>query len=143
MASRKGVRTRPLAPRRTTLGSRAAVAEAGAASGPPNSPRCSMTRQRVARSFRYSKPSRRARIGACSCTASGQRQRPRCISPGMMLALAAGRGAIVLVPEIALTPQYPPLCGRFPGLIAVVHSALTDAERAGRSGGAFAAASTR
>ncbi|HEX6538132.1 MAG TPA: primosomal protein N' [Candidatus Dormibacteraeota bacterium] len=46
-------------------------------------------------------------------------------------ALAAGRGAIVLVPEIALTPQMIQLfAGRFPGRVAVIHSALTDAERA-------------
>lgn len=46
-------------------------------------------------------------------------------------ALAAGRGAIVLVPEIALTPQMiQHFAGRFPGRVTVVHSALTDAERA-------------
>jgi len=45
-------------------------------------------------------------------------------------ALARGRGAIVLVPEIALTPQ---TLGRFQtrfgDRVAVLHSALTDAER--------------
>jgi primosomal protein N' (replication factor Y) len=45
-------------------------------------------------------------------------------------ALARGRGAIVLVPEIALTPQ---TLGRFRvrfgDRVAVVHSALTEAER--------------
>ena len=46
-------------------------------------------------------------------------------------ALHAGRGAIVLVPEIALTPQMiRRFAARFPGRIAVIHSALTDAERA-------------
>lgn len=43
--------------------------------------------------------------------------------------LAAGRGAIVLVPEIALTPQ---TVARFRGRcgeVAVLHSGLTDAER--------------
>ncbi|MBV8444685.1 MAG: primosomal protein N', partial [Candidatus Dormibacteraeota bacterium] len=46
-------------------------------------------------------------------------------------ALAAGRGAIVLVPEIALTPQMiRRFAERFPLRVAVVHSALTDAERA-------------
>ena len=46
-------------------------------------------------------------------------------------ALEAGRGAIVLVPEIALTPQMiQRFAGRFPGRVAVIHSALTDAERA-------------
>ena len=46
-------------------------------------------------------------------------------------ALAAGRGAIVLVPEIALTPQ---TVSRFRGVfgdqIAVLHSGLSDGERA-------------
>jgi primosomal protein N' (replication factor Y) len=46
-------------------------------------------------------------------------------------ALQAGRGAIVLVPEISLTPQMiHRFAARFPGRVAVVHSALTDAERA-------------
>jgi primosomal protein N' (replication factor Y) len=47
------------------------------------------------------------------------------------LALDAGRGAIVLVPEISLTPQ---TVGRvramFPDQVAVLHSALSDGERA-------------
>ena len=47
-------------------------------------------------------------------------------------ALAAGRGALVLVPEIALTPQ---LAGRFRARfgdeVAVLHSGLTDRERLG------------
>jgi primosomal protein N' (replication factor Y) len=46
-------------------------------------------------------------------------------------ALDAGRGAIVLVPEISLTPQ---TVGRvramFPEQVAVLHSALSDGERA-------------
>jgi primosomal protein N' (replication factor Y) len=46
-------------------------------------------------------------------------------------ALQHGRGAIVLVPEISLTPQtVNRFAGRFPGRVALVHSALTDAERA-------------
>jgi primosomal protein N' (replication factor Y) len=45
-------------------------------------------------------------------------------------ALARGRGAIVLVPEIALTPQAVGRFGaRFGRSVAVLHSALTDAER--------------
>jgi primosomal protein N' (replication factor Y) len=45
-------------------------------------------------------------------------------------ALARERGAIVLVPEIALTPQAVGRFGaRFGGRVAVLHSALTDAER--------------
>jgi primosomal protein N' (replication factor Y) len=45
-------------------------------------------------------------------------------------ALERGRGAIVLVPEIALTPQaVGRFRARFGDLVAVIHSALTDAER--------------
>ena len=45
-------------------------------------------------------------------------------------ALARGRGAIVLVPEIALTPQaLGRFRARFGDRIAVLHSALTEAER--------------
>jgi len=46
-------------------------------------------------------------------------------------ALARGRQAICLVPEIALTPQMiRRFAARFPGRLAVIHSGLTDAERA-------------
>jgi primosomal protein N' (replication factor Y) len=46
-------------------------------------------------------------------------------------ALARGRQAICLVPEIALTPQMiRRFAARFPGRLAVSHSGLTDAERA-------------
>jgi primosomal protein N' (replication factor Y) (superfamily II helicase) len=45
-------------------------------------------------------------------------------------ALAGGRGAIVLVPEIALTPQtLGRFRARFGDRVAVLHSALTEAER--------------
>ena len=44
--------------------------------------------------------------------------------------LARGRGAIVLVPEIALTPQtVQRFASRFGGSVAVLHSALSDGER--------------
>jgi primosomal protein N' (replication factor Y) len=46
-------------------------------------------------------------------------------------ALAAGRGAIVLVPEIGLTPQtVSRVRGAFGDQVAVLHSALSDGERA-------------
>jgi primosomal protein N' (replication factor Y) len=46
-------------------------------------------------------------------------------------AVREGRGAIVLVPEIALTPQtIARVRGVFGGAVAVLHSALSDAERA-------------
>jgi primosomal protein N' (replication factor Y) len=45
-------------------------------------------------------------------------------------ALAQGRSAIFLVPEIALTPQtVRRVAGRFPGKVAVVHSELSIGER--------------
>jgi primosomal protein N' (replication factor Y) len=44
--------------------------------------------------------------------------------------LAQGRRAIILVPEISLTPQtVARFAARFPGRVAVLHSALTDGER--------------
>ena len=44
--------------------------------------------------------------------------------------LEQGKGAIVLVPEIALTPQtVRRFAGRFGGQVAVLHSALSDGER--------------
>lgn len=44
--------------------------------------------------------------------------------------LAAGRQAIVLVPEIALTPQtVARFAGRFPGKVTVIHSELNSGER--------------
>src|SRR4029078_3106052 len=46
-------------------------------------------------------------------------------------ALARGRGAIVLVPEIGLTPQtVSRLRGAFGDQVAVLHSGLSDGERA-------------
>ena len=46
-------------------------------------------------------------------------------------ALQRGRQAIVLVPEISLTPQtIRRFAARFPGRLALIHSALTEAERA-------------
>ncbi len=44
--------------------------------------------------------------------------------------IARGQRGIVLVPEIALTPQaMARFTGRFPGRVALLHSGLTDAER--------------
>lgn len=45
-------------------------------------------------------------------------------------ALAAGRGALLLVPEIALTPQMAgQFFSRWGGRVAILHSAFTDTER--------------
>ncbi len=44
--------------------------------------------------------------------------------------IARGRRGVVLVPEIALTPQaMARFAGRFPGRVALLHSGLSDAER--------------
>lgn len=44
--------------------------------------------------------------------------------------LDQGKGSIVLVPEISLTPQtVERFCGRFGGMVAVLHSHLSDGER--------------
>ena len=49
---------------------------------------------------------------------------------GIARCLEQGRGALVLFPEISLTPQMIELfAGRFPGLVAVLHSRLTARER--------------
>ncbi|MBI3471940.1 MAG: primosomal protein N', partial [Candidatus Solibacter usitatus] len=63
--------------------------------------------------------------------------------------LAAGRGALLLVPEIALTPAMAgQFYARFGDLVAILHSAFTDTERAGqwrriREGGARVVVGTR
>ncbi|HTM48674.1 MAG TPA: primosomal protein N' [Bryobacteraceae bacterium] len=64
-------------------------------------------------------------------------------------ALAAGRGALLLVPEIALTPAMAgQFFARFGDKVAILHSAFTDNERAGqwrkiRSGAAGVVVGTR
>jgi len=64
-------------------------------------------------------------------------------------ALAAGRGALLLVPEIALTPAVAgQFFSRFGDRVAILHSAFTDTERAGqwraiRSGAASVVVGTR
>jgi primosomal protein N' (replication factor Y) len=63
--------------------------------------------------------------------------------------LAAGRGALLLVPEIALTPAMAgQFFGRFGDRVAILHSAFTDSERAEqwrkiRSGAAGVVVGTR
>ncbi|NLA27217.1 MAG: primosomal protein N' [Firmicutes bacterium] len=50
---------------------------------------------------------------------------------GIARCLEQQRGALVLLPEISLTPQMIELfAGRFPGKVAMLHSRLTPAERA-------------
>ena len=80
------------------------------------------------------------------CMASPGRARPKCILNAIEAALAAGRSALLLVPEIALTPAMAgQFFARFGDRVAILHSAFTDARarravaahplRRGRSGG--------
>ena len=73
-----------------------------------------------------------ARWGAAapsSSTARREAARPRSTC-GPARRRSRGLGAIVLVPEIALTPQaLGRFTARFPGQVAVLHSGMTDAER--------------
>ena len=63
------------------------------------------------------------RVAALACLVDSEH-------PAREAALARGLGAIVLVPEIALTPQTAArFRARFGETVAVLHSRLTDAER--------------
>ncbi|MGA8633879.1 MAG: primosomal protein N', partial [Candidatus Dormiibacterota bacterium] len=124
----KGVRTRPSRRSGPRSVSRA-VAEADVA-GPAESPPTLNDAQRAAVVPLLEAIATRThrRVLLHGVTGSGKTE---VYLAGIDAALAAGRGAIVLVPEIALTPQMiRRFAVRFPGQIAVVHSALTDAERA-------------
>ena len=65
------------------------------------------------------------------CRASPARARPKSTCSAIEATLAAGRSALLLVPEIALTPA---MAGqfhhRFGDRVAILHSAFHDAERA-------------
>jgi primosomal protein N' (replication factor Y) len=124
----KGVRTRPsrrAGPRSTSR----AVAEAGAVGPPEPAPVLNDAQARaVVPLLEAIATHTHRRVLLHGVTGSGKTE---VYLAGIDAALAAGRGAIVLVPEIALTPQMiRRFTARFPGRIAVVHSALTDAERA-------------
>jgi primosomal protein N' (replication factor Y) (superfamily II helicase) len=124
----KGVRTRPSRRAGPRSMSRA-VAEAGTAGPPEPAPQLNDA-QRAAVAPLVEAIAARAhrRVLLHGVTGSGKTE---VYLAAIDAALAAGRGAIVLVPEIALTPQMiRRFTVRFPGRIAVVHSALTDAERA-------------
>ncbi len=124
----KGVRNRPLRRAGPRSMSRAVAEAAGL--GPPESPPILNDAQRVAVTplLEAIAARKHRRILLHGVTGSGKTE---VYLAGIDAALAAGRGAIVLVPEIALTPQMiRRFTARFPGRIAVVHSALTDAERA-------------
>jgi primosomal protein N' (replication factor Y) (superfamily II helicase) len=124
----KGVRTRPSRRAGPRSMSRA-VAEAGAAGPPQPAPVLNDAQRRaLAPLLQAIAAHTHRRVLLHGVTGSGKTE---VYLAAIDAALAAGRGAIVLVPEIALTPQMiRRFTARFPGRIAVVHSALTDAERA-------------
>jgi primosomal protein N' (replication factor Y) len=67
----------------------------------------------------------------CFCTASPVQARPQSIWLAMRDVLEAGRSAILLVPEIGLTPAVAAdLHQIFGDEVAILHSALSDRERA-------------
>ncbi len=71
-----------------------------------------------------------APTGACCCTASPAAARPRSTCAPWPPRIERGRTAIVLVPEIALTPQTAGrFVQRFGDTVAVLHSQLTARER--------------
>ena len=66
----------------------------------------------------------------CCCTASPGPGRPRSTCSAAAETLGGGRTVIVLVPEIALTPQIVArFVERFGDTVAVLHSKLSDGER--------------
>ena len=74
------------------------------------------------------------RAGRCSSTARPGSGKTEVYLQACAEALERGLGAIVLVPEIALTPQaVGRFRARFGDRIAILHSALTDAERLRRA----------
>ena len=89
------------------------------------SPRAQAPRSRRARAAARAPPRRR-----CCCTASPAAARPRSTCAPPQAALEQGRAAIVLVPEIALTPQTARRFEeRFGDRVAVLHSKLGLGER--------------
>ena len=77
------------------------------------------------RAFRGLDDMSRAGAGPHCCTASPAAERPRCTSRLIQETLERGRTALVLVPEIALTPQLLRIfAAHFGGQIGVLHSSL-------------------
>ncbi len=110
---------------RTTSRSVAAIEEAAATEAPP----LTAAQQRAAAPLLDAVDAgRHVRLLLHGVTGSGKTE---VYLAAIAHALQHGRGAIVLVPEISLTPQtVSRFAGRFPGRVALLHSGLTDAERA-------------
>ena len=79
---------------------------------------------------RWTRSRRRTGFSVFCCTALPAAARPRCISGPSIAVIRRGQQALVLVPEIGLTPQLVArFARRFPAPIAVLHSGLSDTER--------------
>ena len=80
---------------------------------------------------RSARRSRRASSARSCCTASPAPGKTEVYLRAIDERLAQGRGALLLVPEIALTPAMAgQFFSRFGDRVAILHSAFTDAERA-------------
>lgn len=101
----------------------------GEDTAPPTSPHCLQPEQAACYNHLQAalQKDRPARILLHGVTASGKTE---LYMQSLAFCLARGRSALVLVPEIALTPQMiEQFSGRFPGQVAVLHSRLTAAEK--------------
>ena len=126
LAALRRLEARGLVELRTTQRARRpAIVDVGARSSRPalNAAQRRRSARSPARSTDPSTPS------SCS-TASPARARPRCTWRPPRRRSARGRGAIVLVPEIALTPQtVSRFASRFGDRVALLHSRLSAGER--------------
>ena len=133
-AARPAARARPAATsaslRRLEKRGLVAIERAGraprAADAAAGRPRASSSTAEQAAALRGG---RGAAASTC-CTASPARARPRSTCAPRRAALERGEGVIVLVPEIALTPQtVARFQARFGDTVALLHSALGEGER--------------
>ena len=138
-AHRQAARAARTPPRPGRQGPRRAAPARGARPGHDQrtlrAPHAAHERRRGPRPRPHAAPDRRARgdrraAAPTCCTASPARARPRSTSARRQACLARGEGVIVLVPEIALTPQtVARFQARFGDTVALLHSALSEGER--------------
>jgi len=115
----------PHAPRRR--GERRHASAAGALAAEPAPERLSQSQERALQRIEALLDGGGGHVLLSGATGSGKTE---VYIRASAAALARGRGAIVLVPEIALTPQtLGRFRERFGDRVAVLHSALTEAER--------------